>query len=39
MALGGSGIDVGWGGASASLGDSESNTRSSSGSSETNIES
>jgi hypothetical protein len=27
MALGGSGMDVGWGGASAGLGDGESNTR------------
>jgi hypothetical protein len=41
MALGGSGMDVGWGGASAGLGDSESNTRGygSGGGGETNIES
>jgi len=36
MASGGSGIDVGWGGASAGLGDGESNTR---GGGETDIES
>ena len=39
MASGGSGMDVGWGGASAGLGDGESNTRGGSGGGETDIES
>jgi hypothetical protein len=39
MASGGSGMDVGWGGASTGSGDSESNTRGGSSSSETDVES